>query len=304
MKSLEDSRRRIDEIDTELVKLFEERMNTVTDVANYKKEHKIDILNTNREAEVVENAINNLKDKKYSEEVADFFNHLMDISKNFQRKTIAKKAVNYIKESLYIDIKESANEVGYIKNAGEITFKALSSYFCDIKSSVYNTLENMLDALVSENIDYTFLVFDNSIEGNLSRLFEFLEKYPDIYIKDKGLVDNQGKIVKDMHGAESDNYNKFIVLGKYKRFVKDCNKVDLIIRIDNEPKSLGHLVKFFSNYNVNINKIDSREVDSTVKTFTVFINFDGCLEDKNILKMLSGLEGDVPYLRLVGAYKG
>ena len=33
MRSLEESRKRIDEIDKELVRLFEERMNTVVDVA-------------------------------------------------------------------------------------------------------------------------------------------------------------------------------------------------------------------------------------------------------------------------------
>ena len=68
MRSLEESRKRIDEIDKELVRLFEERMNTVVDVAKYKKEHNVNVLNKNSEAEVVEKAINNLSDKKYAEE--------------------------------------------------------------------------------------------------------------------------------------------------------------------------------------------------------------------------------------------
>ena len=305
MRSLEESRKRIDEIDKELVRLFEERMNTVVDVAKYKKENNIDVLNKNREAEVVEKAINNLKDKKYAEEVADFFNHLMDISKNFQRKAIAKKMVSNLKKSIFIDITETASKAGYSMMINPLAKKVCEIYFGDkTKKIEFNSYDDIMSGLIDESLDYVLLAVDNAMDGHIAELYDLLEKYEDIYIKDKFVTDKDGIKLEDIHGLNTENYNKFIILGKYKRFVKDSNKIDLIVRIDNEPKSLGHLVKYFSNYNININKIDSREADSSVKDFSVFINFDGSLEDKNIFKMLSGLEGDVHYLRLVGAYRG
>lgn len=86
--SLEESRKKIDKIDKELVKLFEERMNIVIDVANYKKVNNIPVLNSNREEEVIQKAINNLTNKEYEEEVRKFFVSLMNISKDYQRKSI------------------------------------------------------------------------------------------------------------------------------------------------------------------------------------------------------------------------
>ena len=47
-------RKEIDRIDGELMKLFEERMNVVLDVARYKKENNMGIFHKDRENQVIE----------------------------------------------------------------------------------------------------------------------------------------------------------------------------------------------------------------------------------------------------------
>lgn len=304
MRSLLDSRKKIDEIDKELVKLFEERMNIVADVANYKKQNHVDVLNTSRENEVVENAINNLNDKKYAEEVADFFNHLMDISKNFQRKAIAEDFISDIKEKHFLNLYETANNVGYSNKINPVSEKAVNAYYdTSVKKTEYTEYKDILKALIDGKIDYAFLAVDSKIREHMENVYRLLETYDNIYIKDKYAIDNELKKV-ELKKSNSGYINKFIILGKDKFFLKDCNKIDLIVKIDNKSKSFSHLVRYFANYNVHINTIDSKETNSATKEFTVYVNFDGCLEDKNILKMLKGLEGDLPYLRLVGSYRG
>lgn len=300
MKSLEESRKRIDEIDKELVRLFEERMNTVVDVARYKKENNIEVLNTSREAQVVENAINNLENKEYSEEVADFFNHIMDISKNFQRKAIADKAISVIKDKYTIDLVETANKVGYIDKINHFSVEAIKLYYNkDIEIIKYDDYEEILNDVSNGNLDYAFLALDHAGEGRVSKMYSLLETYDDIFIKDKFIIDDELNIVNKKKSAKTDNLNRFVILGKDKYFCKDCNEVDLLVKIDNQSKSLSHLIRYFANYNIHINKIDSKKSNVYTKEFTIYINFDGSLQDTNVLKMLYGLDGDLPYIRIV-----
>ena len=59
-------RREIDNIDEELVKLFEKRMNIAINVAKYKIENNMTIFNEVREIEVIKKNVARLSNKKYS----------------------------------------------------------------------------------------------------------------------------------------------------------------------------------------------------------------------------------------------
>ncbi len=90
MVSLEDSRKKIDEIDEKIMKLFEERMKTVVDVALYKKENGLEIFQADREKQVIEKNVNRVSDeslKKYAEE---FLTDLMKVSKNYQKEMLGR----------------------------------------------------------------------------------------------------------------------------------------------------------------------------------------------------------------------
>ena len=87
---LSEFRNDIDRIDKEMVKLFEERIETVLKVAEYKKEHNMQVLQKGREDEVLKKAVSNLKNKGYSDDVIEFMNFLMKISRNIQDKKLDK----------------------------------------------------------------------------------------------------------------------------------------------------------------------------------------------------------------------
>lgn len=88
MEDLKQLRDRIDEIDEKIVALFEERMETVLKVADYKKQNNVPILNVNREKEVVEKNKNRLKNKEFGDSLEKFFIHLMNLSKEEQKKIV------------------------------------------------------------------------------------------------------------------------------------------------------------------------------------------------------------------------
>ncbi len=90
MISLDESRKKIDEIDTQLMKLFEERMNVVVDVAQFKKENKLEIFQAEREKEVIQKNIDRVSDnlKPYAKV---FLEDLMKVSREYQKEQIGER---------------------------------------------------------------------------------------------------------------------------------------------------------------------------------------------------------------------
>lgn len=83
---LEKQRAEIDAIDREIVALFERRMQVVVDVARIKKENGIAILDASREKEVIAKVQSYLKDDHLKEELAEVYETLMKVSKDYQLK--------------------------------------------------------------------------------------------------------------------------------------------------------------------------------------------------------------------------
>ena len=83
---LEKQRAEIDAIDREIVALFERRMQVVVDVARIKKENGIAILDASREKEVIAKVQSYLKDGHLKEELAEVYETLMKVSKDYQKK--------------------------------------------------------------------------------------------------------------------------------------------------------------------------------------------------------------------------
>ena len=91
MNELENLRERIDTIDKELIALFEERMNVVNNIAEYKIKNNLPVLNQNREDIVVSKVKSTVKNKDYTDSAIDFIKDIMEISKKFQQNLISKQ---------------------------------------------------------------------------------------------------------------------------------------------------------------------------------------------------------------------
>ena len=80
---LSDARGRINAADRRIAKLFVKRMRATEDVASYKLEHGLNILDAKREAEVIERN-SGLVDKEYRESYVTLLKTMMELSKKHQ----------------------------------------------------------------------------------------------------------------------------------------------------------------------------------------------------------------------------
>ena len=85
IKDINECRKRIDEIDDVLIKLFEERMEIAISVANYKREHNLPIFNKEREDQVIEKNLSKIKNEEIKEYGEKMIHCLMDLSKDYQK---------------------------------------------------------------------------------------------------------------------------------------------------------------------------------------------------------------------------
>ncbi|MGI6065910.1 MAG: chorismate mutase [Bacillota bacterium] len=92
MDGLEKLREEIDDIDRQLVRLFEQRMDKVLQIAAYKHENNLPVQDTSRERMVLEKNRRLLKNRLFQKSLDSFFLSVMAISRNLQDNWLAKSA--------------------------------------------------------------------------------------------------------------------------------------------------------------------------------------------------------------------
>ena len=85
MKDLLECRKEIDEIDSQLMELFEKRMHVVKDVVAYKIENNMEIFQSGREKEVIEKNVSRIHDEELKDYAQAFLLQMMNVSKLYQQ---------------------------------------------------------------------------------------------------------------------------------------------------------------------------------------------------------------------------
>ena len=88
MDQLQEARKIINEVDTQMAQLFVRRMEAARMVAEYKQAHGMPILDADREAEVIRMGASRVADDDLRTYYTDFIRDIMAISRQYQQKLI------------------------------------------------------------------------------------------------------------------------------------------------------------------------------------------------------------------------
>ena len=88
MRSLEESRAAIDAVDREIVRLFEQRMLIARDVAAYKIEKGLPVLDRSREEAVLNSRAGMTADPYWAQSVRALYEQIMALSRAEQEKLL------------------------------------------------------------------------------------------------------------------------------------------------------------------------------------------------------------------------
>ena len=94
MKNIDEIRQEIDEVDRELVSLFEKRMKLVYYVAKYKIENNLPVLNEEREQKVINKNLDYAKNQVLKPYLKLFLEDSMKLSRKYQDELIKQQSNN------------------------------------------------------------------------------------------------------------------------------------------------------------------------------------------------------------------
>lgn len=372
---LELLRQKIDRLDRQIVDCFEERMQTVIQVAAYKKAHNLPILNSEREKEVIEKNTAMLQNKQYKRALESVLEKMMLVSRNAQQEYLDTQ-VNY-QEFKTVEPEFEGKIVGYQGVAGSFSHQTLQRFFKEhcILEKNYLNFEDVFSALEVGEIVYGVLPLENSTTGAINDIYDLLNKYQvcivaeycleieqallakpqttlamieKVYSHPQGFKQSKDflaqypqwehipyfntaksaeyvahtaadniaaiaskqaaslynlQVLQERINFNNKNFTRFVILTKSKQIWPESDKISLLIGLPHKAGSLARVLNYFEEYNINLLKVESRPNHKQSWSYYFYVDFQGCLEDRQVQKVLKKVEADSSYFRLLGNYK-
>ena len=154
MNKLDEVRKIISETDEEIARLFEIRMDAVKQVAEYKKERALPILDPERERALLEKDLSAVKNEEYRPYFAGVVASLTDVSKSYQRKLL------------------EGMRIAYSGVPGAFAHLAAKKAFPDAEAVAYPDFSAAYDAVEKGECDAVLLPLENSYGGDVGQVMD------------------------------------------------------------------------------------------------------------------------------------
>lgn len=335
MEDLTRYRNEIDDIDKELIQLFEKRMNTVLEIAKHKIKNNTTIFQKDREEKVLSKAIDNLDNKEYSQETIQFFNSIMEISRGLQ-----KRIMNYDREeksecnlnssnekfdlsniNKYKTLKYEINKknilVGFPGISGSFTEEALNKFFSKkISKKQFKEFEDVFIALKNKEIDYGIIPIENSSTGAISETYDLLRKYG-FYIVgeecikiDQNLIGIKGTKLEDIKEiyshpqgiGQSSEFLKQNSNWKLIPFNNTATSAELVKKLQDKTKAAIASKKAANIYGLEIISPCINDITNNYTRFVVISNQIHIDEESNKMSIVFSVEHEAGKLYKVLGY--
>lgn len=225
MPDLQQCREVIDEIDKEIVRLFEKRMEVSTQVAEYKIQVGKPVLDSQRELEK-RKAVRELVHGTLNEQAVDeLFQQIMASSRKKQYQLLVQHQFQDELMGTFVDelpLKEA--KVVFQGVEGAYSYAAMRTYFGDsIQSFHVKTWKDAMDAVQKGEADYAVLPIENSTAGIVADIYDLLMEY-ELYIVGEQIIPCQHALL-GVKGASLDEirtvYSHPQALSQCKRFLQE-----------------------------------------------------------------------------------
>jgi chorismate mutase/prephenate dehydratase len=182
MIDLQESRKKIDEVDRKMLELFETRMNLAMDVADYKRSVGKPIYDAAREEEKL-NTLEALADNEFNRKaITDLFKQIMSMSRRLQYMQFNQQDSMGFSSVDEITLDHDTT-VAFFGEKGSYTEQAMLEFFkMDVTDLPLGTFSEVMQAIKEGKADYGVLPIENSSTGTLSDIFDLLSDYDNFII--------------------------------------------------------------------------------------------------------------------------
>lgn len=177
---LAESRKEIDNIDAEIVKLFEQRMKVAANVADYKLATGKAVFDKQREDDKIKNLKGMANGEFNSKCIAELFTQIMAMSRKFQYQRLEERETDSKLEpyELTDGINKEGVKVVYQGVPGAYSHEAMINYFGrDVDNFNVGTFREAMDAVRKGRADYAVIPIDNSSAGMVNDTYDLLQEF-------------------------------------------------------------------------------------------------------------------------------
>lgn len=153
-QALLQARARIDEIDREMARLFSERMDAVRQVATYKKQHGLPILDASREAQLIERNAAWIEDEALRAYYINYMKYNMELSRRYQHVLL------------------QGQKIAFSGVSGAFADIAAARIFPDGTRVPCADFRSAYDAVVNGECECAVLPVENSTNGDVSQVLD------------------------------------------------------------------------------------------------------------------------------------
>ncbi len=173
-------REKIDSLDENIVKLYKERMAVSAEIANYKRENGLPVLDHKRERELL-SRVSELSGEELEKYTRVLYETLLATSRAYQDKMLYRASdicekIAYATENTpklfpeRVKVACQGIEGAYSQSAAESLFRLPSI-------SYYKTFEDVFEALDSGECKYAVLPVENSTAGSVNKVYDLMRSH-------------------------------------------------------------------------------------------------------------------------------
>lgn len=197
--SLELARQTINEIDSEMAKLFERRMQAVKHVAEVKRQEGLPVLNNAREQEVISRNLELVLDPDIKDYYVNFIKDTMALSRDYQRRLI------------------SGMKIAYCGVKGAFAHIAAGRIFPEGELVSFASFKDAYISVEKGECDCAVLPIENSYAGDVAQVMD-LSFFGSLYIN--GVYDLE--ITQNLLGIKGANVNDIKTVVSHPQALDQC----------------------------------------------------------------------------------
>ena len=163
MTELEKARQIINDVDKQMAELFVKRMQAAKSVAEYKREHGLQVFDAAREAEVIRRNSQMVEDETLKSYYVEFLQNNMDVSKTYQHRIL------------------EGMRVAFSGVEGAFANIAANKIFPDAIAVPYSDFKSAYESVVKGECDAVILPIENSYNGDVGQVMD-LAFFGSLYI--------------------------------------------------------------------------------------------------------------------------
>jgi chorismate mutase/prephenate dehydratase len=328
--SLDDLRKKIDSIDTDIVRLIGERIKIAREIGGEKRSQGRQVNDRAREKRVLSHIKALARSENLDQEVIeDIYQQIITACRRTQ-----------------------GAEVAFQGETGAYGEEATFQFFGPLVTTrPYESLEEVFKATERDEAQFGIIPVENSLEGSISQSYDLLldsslkvcgeielrvvhclianpgvrlDSIKRVYSHPQALgqckaflkhlnceliptYDTAGsvKMIKVIAREIEDNPNnftRFFILSREDSPPSGNDKTSIVFSVKDKPKALYHFLGEFAKRDINLSKIESRPTRHKPWEYNFYLDFDGHREDKVAQEALASSEEHTIFVKILGSY--